>query len=78
MSQENRTPTRQFVEIGDAHVLAEAKRDAEDNLLITRSEAVVRRCREKNKCDSCSTRYATRNADPVGKGAKRKKFQPVD
>ena len=32
MSEGNRTPTRQFVEIGDAHVSAESASDAEDNL----------------------------------------------
>ena len=32
MSEGNRTPTRQFVEIGDAHVSAESASDVEDNL----------------------------------------------
>ena len=32
MSEENRTRTRQFVEVGDAHVSAESASDAEDDL----------------------------------------------
>ena len=32
MSEGNRTPTRQFVEIGDAHVSAESAIDVEDNM----------------------------------------------
>ena len=32
MSEENRTPTRQFVELGDAHMSAESGSDAEDIL----------------------------------------------
>ena len=28
MSEENRTPTRQFVEIGDAHISADSASDA--------------------------------------------------
>ena len=32
MSEENRTPTRQFVEIDDAHASVESAGDGEDNL----------------------------------------------
>ena len=32
MSEGNRTPTQQFVEVGDAHVSAESTNDVEDNL----------------------------------------------
>ena len=32
MSEENRTPTRQLVEIGEAHLSVESANDAEDNL----------------------------------------------
>ena len=32
MSEENRIPTRQFVEVGDAHVPVESASDVEDNL----------------------------------------------
>ena len=31
MSEENRTPTREFIETGDAHVSAESASDVEDN-----------------------------------------------
>ena len=32
MSEENRIPTRQFVEVDDAHVSVESANDVEDNL----------------------------------------------
>ena len=32
MSERNRTPTQQFVEVGDAHISAESASDFEDNL----------------------------------------------
>ena len=49
MSEENRTTTRQFLAVGDAHVSAESTTDAEDNLqsqlldrMLSSSEVYIR------------------------------------
>ena len=40
MSEENRTPTRQFVEVGDVHHSSESASEGEENL---RSQLLCRR-----------------------------------
>ena len=66
MSDRKRTPTRQLVQVGDAHKSAS---DIEDNLQsqILERKSSSRELDKRKKCESCRTRHAAENADTVGK-----------
>ena len=78
MSEGNWTPTRRFVEIGESHVSVESTSEAEDNLLSQLTDRKLSSNRQENKRSSCSTRYATRNTNPVDKRTKLEDFHQID